>query len=367
MTRTWYLNMTRVTSRTGLRTGVWGGDAAVAGTSACVPLLIGAACALVSGCGGAGGGGEEIPRDTRGLERAEQSIRDKSREGVPPMLIDNTPVEWSRIEPRLAEAAGGMVVEEIILEELLRAEVARRSAAVTAKEIDQERALLEDQLVTSAKANPEQAARLIQRMQTTRGLGPVRFRALLERNAMLRVLVKDAVEVTGEMIDQELRVRFGAKEKCRLIVVATEAQAVALRQRLDIGEGELVERFAAEARVVSLDPSARDGGEIDPISVDDTSYSASVRNALRMLEPGKLSPVILLENGFALIVRTGQVAAVNPPAGAREAALSDLRLRQERIAMDRLAQRLMSSAPVTVFDPSLAWAWKTRLAASDQR
>jgi len=38
----------------------------------------------------------------------------------------------------------------------------------------------------------------------------------------------------------------------------------------------------------------------------------------------------------------------------------DVRLRQERLLMDRLARRLLESAAVRVLDPALNWSWRSR-------
>jgi hypothetical protein len=54
-----------------------------------------------------------------------------------------------------------------------------------------------------------------------------------------------------------------------------------------------------------------------------------------------------------------------PPDGLSfEQALPSLerlvRLRQERLLMDRLARNLLAQARITVFDESLNWAWQNR-------
>jgi hypothetical protein len=78
------------------------------------------------------------------------------------------------------------------------------------------------------------------------------------------------------------------------------------------------------------------------------------------LAPGELSPIIRLENGYALLLSEGSVAAVTPPADAQNLARARVRLREERVAMERLARKFLQSAQVTIFDRTLDWSWNAR-------
>lgn len=279
-----------------------------------------------------------------------------------PLLVGNTPVSWDEIRPRLAEIAGAQAVEEITLEHLLADELAARSQTLDADDLARERSLFTDTLRRASPPGAELSAdRALARVRATRALGPQRFEALLRRSAMLRKLVAPDVRETEDDVRAALEVRFGPRVRCRILVTTSEQEARRARQRLaDAPPDELPGRFAAEARALSVDPSGASGGEIGPVSPADPTYAASFREALRTLEPGALSPVLVFQNGYAIALGVERIPGATPPDAAERDARADVRQRLERDAMDRLAARLISSAPLTVLDAGLNWSWSNR-------
>lgn len=315
------------------------------------------------------------PRDLAGVRAAERAIDRGSSSGPdrqPAALIGDEPVTWEELRASLGEAAGGAVVEETVLDRLVRREMSDRNLSVSVSEIARERELFEGQVGRTSDAGTDQSPRLLVEVQRARGLGPSRFKAMLERNAMLRRLVRDEVAVDEAVVKRELEARFGPRVRCRIIVTGTEAEAARARARLaedaaSIPAAELSDRFAANARALSLDPSASRGGLLGPISPVDLSYAAAVLHAIKNLKPGAVSPIVVLDQGFAILLGEGEVPPELPPTSARAAIEAEIKARGERLAMDRLAQRLMNSARVTVFDQSLGWSWQNRLAPSSLR
>ncbi len=281
-----------------------------------------------------------------------------------PFIVGNDPVGWDEIRPRLAEIAGAQVVEELTLENRLRNEFTSRAITLTPEDIDRERSLFSMTLRRAMPIGDEPAVeQALARVRRTRALGPDRFDALLRRSAMLRKLVAPEVRVDEDEVRASLEVRFGPRVRCRIIVMGVETEARRLHERLRAGPPEdLAQRFAAEARILSVDPSGARGGEVEPISPVDPTYAASFREALRDLQPGALSPVLVFDRGYAIALGVDRLPGATPPPGAEEAARDDVRQRLERAAMDVLAARLLNSAPVTVFDPSLNWSWTGRAA-----
>jgi len=277
-------------------------------------------------------------------------------------IVGNDPVGWDEIRPRLAEIAGAQVVEEITLERLLRVELASRSIALTPEDVERERSLFSQTLRRASPVGDDASAeQSLARVRRARALGQERFDALLRRSAMLRKLVTPDIRENADDVRASLEVRFGPRVRCRIIVLATETDARRLRQRLaDAAPGELTERFAAEARLLSVDPSGSRGGEVEPISPADPTYAPAFGAALRTLEPGALSPVLVFDHGYAIALGVERIPGVTPPPGAEKDAADDVRQRLERAAMDRLAARLINTAPLTVLDPGLNWSWSNR-------
>ena len=73
----------------------------------------------------------------------------------------------------------------------------------------------------SLSEDEDVAARLLADLRERRGLGPVRFAALLKRNAGLRRLVEDQVTVTEPAVRQAYRLAHGPAARVRLIVMPT--------------------------------------------------------------------------------------------------------------------------------------------------
>jgi len=279
-----------------------------------------------------------------------------------PFIVGNEAVGWDQIRPRLAEIAGAQAVEEVTLEHQLREQFRLNGLTLDEADVARERDLFS---LTLRRANPggdEMAAgQALMRVRRARGLGPERFDAMLRRSAMLRKLVAPEVAVSEDDVRASMNVRFGPRVRCSIIVLGAEDEARRLHQRLSAAAPEeLASRFAAEARLLSVDPSGAGGGAIEPVSPADPTYAAAFRDVVRDLPPGSLSPVIVFDRGYAVVLIGERVPGVEPPPGAEREARDDVRQRTERAAMDRLATRLLTSASVTVFDPGLNWSWSAR-------
>ncbi len=318
-------------------------------------LLIG--MMLSGGCGGA-----FRPDTFRGLDRAERYAAGGSTRNLGPTTagaafsIDGEPVAWSALVGRLAEAAGGVVVEEIALDHIIDRAARRRGITITRDDLDHERGWLAHAVARSASLSPStDTARLVAEVRQRRGLGPERFAALLRRNAQLRAMVRDSVEITPEQIELAWRVQHGERVRVRLIVVSTMQDAQTLRTQALAAGNEMA--FAKLAETYSTDNSAPLGGLIEPFSTDDPAYEESIRRVAAGLQPGEIGPVVSTRNGHAVVYLTERL----PPDGvsldeARDKLGEQIARRQERIRMDELATRLLAEARVRVADPALAWS-----------
>lgn len=316
------------------------------------------------GCASDPGTIDRPPRFT-GLDKAERSARaghNQQSTGTPAQpgeivaSVQGRVLTWDDLAPMLAEAAGGLVLEEVVLDQLLREEFVSRGLSLDAAAVDGER----DRLLQSLSAVEEPSvdqSRLLDTMRRSRGLGPVRFEALLRRSAMLRRLVADEVVVSDAAIEQAYEQAYGKRFQTRLITVSTLTEAQEIRRTLDqkaVPFGELAARR-------STDASAGRGGLLEPISPADPSYPAPIRSILPQLKVGQVSPVIAIDSGYAIL----KLEQVIPASGVDPSSVRDemgrrVRLQQERLLMDQLARRLLQSASITTHDPSLGWSWSAR-------
>jgi parvulin-like peptidyl-prolyl isomerase len=330
-------------------------------------LAVIAAFLIGPGCASDPGPTDRPPRFT-GLDKAERSVRagqdpqtpgsttQSGNRGAIVASVQGRVLTWDDLTPMLAEAAGGIVLEELTLDRLLREEFARRGLEIDAAAVAAER----DRLLQSLSAvedSPVDTERLLDTMRRSRGLGPVRFEALLRRSAMLRRLIANEVVVSDDAIEMAFEQAYGKHFQTRLITVPTLTEAQDIRRTLDqqaVPFGELAARR-------STDASAGRGGLLEPISPADPSYPAPIRSILTQLEVGRVSPVVAIDGGYAIL----KLEQVIPASGVDLGSVRDemnrrVRLQQERLLMDQLARRLLQSASITTHDPSLGWSWSAR-------
>ncbi|MHC5007041.1 MAG: peptidylprolyl isomerase [Planctomycetota bacterium] len=270
----------------------------------------------------------------------------------PAALVEGRIVDWGELRPLLNEAAGSDVLAEVILDRMLARELHDAGILITAEELDAERALFYDTL----SDDPDVAARLARQVRARQGLGPTRLDRLLKRNAALRALVRDRVEINDEAVRRMYDIVHGPKRQARLIIAPTLNDAQAAINRANAGE-----LFADVAVDVSTDSSAARGGLLEPISRADASYPQAMREALWALVPGELSRPVFLSDNYAVL---SLVRVVDGDGADFYAVRPDLerlvRLNQERILMDELARRLLTEASITIIDDKIKWSWDSR-------
>ncbi len=271
-----------------------------------------------------------------------------------PAFLGATPLQWNDLAAPLAEAAGRAVVEELAITHAARGEAAARGVTISDTDLARERDLLLTSLTPSASS--AQRARLADRVRRERGLGPTRFALLVERNALLRAMVRDQIEVTPADMEIARDATAGERRLARVITVPDRDQAARLRDQVIQAEDRRA-TFIELAVAHSTDPTATRGGLTEPIGLADPAYPERVRRALTDLRVGEVSPVIAVERGFVVLMGEGDA----PPVASDGRPLEEsVRLAKERIAMDRLAARLLQNADVRILDPSLRWSWESR-------
>ncbi len=319
------------------------------------PLLLLVPAAL-SACGS--------PQTTDALPpvRERASAGGENARLAPAVIINGTPLSAAEFAPLLEEASGGAILEEVALDRLLAEELRRRAITLPPDAVTNERRALLATLAEEAGVDENAAFRLLEDTRRRRGLGPRRFALLLERNAALRALVQDSVEVADAEIALAHRIRDGERRLLRIIALPDERRAAELRDQLLAGPpDDLSIRFAQAAVDRSTDPSGAAGGLLGPISTSDPAYPSALRTAAAALQTGEVSPVIPI-GGSSVIVLLERVL---PPTGrtleeSRGEIAGTLRLRKERLAMERLARDLVERAEISVLDRDIGWSWDAR-------
>ena len=266
----------------------------------------------------------------------------------PIALVDRERVTIAEIEPQLLEAVGGRIVRERVLDARLARTAAREGIEIDADDLQRER----DLLTATLAEDPDRAERLLDELRRNRGLGPIRFEALLRRTALLRRLVAEEVEITDAALEGAHDLAHGPRRVARIVVVEDLRAASDARRRLDAGTP-----FATVAVERSLDASADRGGLLAPVSRLDPSWPIAFRNAVFDAEIGRVSEPVRIDGRTLLVL----VEEERPGTGVtldanREQAEAAARLAIERLLMDRLARRMVPADAIDPIDPSLRWS-----------
>ncbi len=295
-----------------------------------------------------------VPNDTpttRVLDElaAAEPVTTTYVDARPAALVQGRVVDWGEMRPLLNEAAGATVLREVTLDRMLAAELLAAGITISTDDVDRERKLFYETL----SPEPDVAVRLARELRARQGLGRHRFDRLLRRNAGLRALVVDRVQVTDEAVMRTYEIFYGPRRQARLLVAPTLAAAQAAIDRIEAGEP-----FADVAVEVSTDASAARGGLLAPISQADPSYPQVMRDALWGLGPGEISAPVFLGEQYAVLTLVREIEADPVSLGSVRADLRGrVRLNQERMLMDQLARRLLTEANVTIIDDALKESW----------
>lgn len=277
----------------------------------------------------------------------------------PIAVVADTRIETETLLASLLESSGAVVLEDAILDLALDREINRAALKFTIEDIEREREIVLQTVAEESQVDIDRAAVLVDRLRSDRGLGPRRYQSQLLRNAKLRALVADSVSVSPEEIELARTINFGEKFRTRLIAVASERDIAQIRMDLlATPKEQRVAEFARIAIARSTDPSSVRGGDLGFVSPEDPEWPLPIREQLRTTEISIPTEPAVFGDGYAIAMVEARAAP------AQTSADEDIRrrvlLRKQRIAMDELANRLLASADVTVFDESLRWSWERK-------
>jgi len=272
--------------------------------------------------------------------------------------VDGIPIPTSLLTAFALEAAGAVALEEVALDSLLERELRSASITVTSAQEEAERALLYERVSSEANVATAQAGDLIERFRAARGLGPIRFSALLKRTARLRALVV-AAGIDPAEVERFVAQSLSPRATARIAVLNSESQAASFAQQVKSSAPDQRSAvFATLAYRQSTDTSAARGGLFGPVAHTDISIPPAVRSRLSD-PPGTMSDILAIADGFAvLLIESQSPATTDEPSVQRAKTQAVTRVQRE--AIDRLAAQLLVQARVTIINEQARWAWRSR-------
>jgi len=271
-------------------------------------------------------------------------------------LVNRSPITRDQLDDDLSERAGRQALTDLILDRLLETRMHDLDIELSADDLAFEESLFVRTFDAIAPDAP--ASLLLGQIKVSQGLGPHRYPRLIRRNAMLRRLASEDAKPTEPEYQLAERIAFGQQFQIRLLVCADRSTAIAIRQDLSASTSDALRWiFAQHCMTSSIHPSAPRGGLITEMSPDDPTYPITLADTVRLTEPGQLSPVISLPEGYALMLVESLIPASSPSAEQINTVRTQLELRKARVEMERLAGRLLKEARVVVTDRALNWTW----------
>ena len=265
----------------------------------------------------------------------------------PLALIGHDRITQVDLWPRLLEASGSEVIDDLTLSIAVEQALRDQGIFLKAEDLTAERLILLETM--SASSPPAMLDTLLAR----RGLGPSRADDLLRRTAGLRKLVQGDVKITPAAIAGMYDITWGPRTPSRIIVTANREEAMSAAQEIRGGAA-----FTDVAVRCSVDASADRGGLVEPINHADPAWPQAIRTTLAALPSMGVSPPMLVKNRWVMIQRIGESSMEPaPPLADVEPEVRRLaRLAQERVLMERLARRLSSAIDVSIYDEAVRTA-----------
>lgn len=272
--------------------------------------------------------------------------------------VAGQPVSAGEMFPRLLSYAGGQALSQIILDKQIDRQLGQRRLIISPDLIEAEK----QELLSELSSDPDEAVRLLKDLRQSRGVTNDRFNQTLRRNAALRALTREQVNVTDQDLLMAFDIQHGDRYEARIITTQTLGQMKKIIAQLGQGAS-----FIDLAIASSTDTSSAQGGLMPLISGADPSYPAAVRNVLVALKPGEVSHPIALDNNYAILKLERKIDGDNVKFDDVKKALTlSVQRQQQQTQMRLLARTLLQESDVVVLDPVLKESWDRQKAMMNQ-
>lgn len=254
-------------------------------------------------------------------------------------VVNADPITRKTLTEETLRRYGNEVLENMVNRHLILQACQSQGIEVTSTEVREEIARIASKFGLAMPA-------YLQLLQEERHIAPDQYsREIIWPMLALRRLVDDQVKVTQEEMDRAFIAQFGEAVKCRLIMVASRADADRLHQQATQSPSQ----FAQLAKQYSGDPaSASVGGLIPPIR----RYSGDSRleEAAFALADEAVSPVMQLGDQWIILQAVRRISETTPSPQALPAIREQIsdRIRDQKMkgAATELFARLQADAQV---------------------
>lgn len=279
-----------------------------------------------------------------------------SQKNSDPMVasVNGEAIGESELHELLVKTHGKVVLEEMILLKKVHQEATRRGIQAGPERIAEELRLLLADMAPERSSITQQA--LLDLMLVSRRISRGQLNLILERQALLRQMVDQNVQVTAAMLAEEKQRLYGPKVTVRIIVVSTLRQIEQVDRKLRQGADfvDLVRRYSEDRG------SVRKDGLLGPFSKVDGAIDKEIRQAAFGLDAiGSRSEIIkhidrYKQFWWSILQLQEKIPAAETPLDPDEKDLEQtLRQRLLNQRMDELQKAIQQDSKHTIYHPSL--------------
>lgn len=264
--------------------------------------------------------------------------------------VNGRTIAMAPLHELLVEAYGMEMAQQLIASELVNQAATAKGVTLTPQDIQAEHEItLVEMFPAVIDANQRQE--LWQQLLVERNVSRRQWDLTMSRNALLGKLVAGDVKVEPDEVELEFRELYGRKVVVRHIQTATLEEAQNALARLDAGED-----FATLAREISKNPSAADGGLLQPIGARAEGVPAAFRDAaLAMSAVGEIPAPVQVGTTYH-ILRLEQI--IEPQEKAldemRKELTSSLQARKIRSLKQQALADMIRTAKIEYVNPLLS-------------
>ncbi len=305
--------------------------------------------ALLAGCGG-----ETPPQAAPPVTPAPAvaprpaSIEPAPSAGAVAVRVNGEPIPLEAVTNLLLANGGLDIAHQLIASAVVDQAARAKGITVLDADIAAEHASALEQL--GPNLTPEQQQRALAELMRQQGVSQRLWNLIMRRNALLRKLADDRLQITEAMVQEEFNRRYGGKVQVRHIQVNSLADAQQVADLLAHGAD-----FAELARKVSTNAaSAAEGGLIAPFARETPDVPKAIRNAAFALQAGQLSDIVQDDRYFHILKHERTVPPENVVFDeVREPLRAQLRQSTLRRLQVAVLQELIQTADVQFVNPIL--------------
>ena len=300
---------------------------------------------------------------------------------MPVARVNGHPINRDTFQKVLWKSYGRQLLDELVQLEMVRQEAQQKGIRVTDQHLSQElNRLLEDMAPRQSRSRQLE---LLKYMLQSRGMARGQLDLILERQALLRLMVDQQIEITEEQIKQQYEQTFGRKVTVRQLVVSSlrrmeEAKRALSNDPPAVGAGPRVrplpneprpsgsgfiasENFTQIVAKFSEDQkSLTDAGLVGPFSRANPEIPIAIRQtAFTLKQVGQLSEIVEFRDEqnnqwWALLrLEDSMPPDARPLSEVRDQLSLDFRRQTIASRIAALQKTIQDKARVTILDSDL--------------